>query len=597
MQAQRFSRPRFLLLGGGLLSLLAIGAYLLLGRSASPDSILGEVPAWELTPGQQLRYEMVYKGSLPATQQSFEVRGELSLTVLAREGEGYAVWLRLEEEESSEHPLSPEQAAELLPQLKSGVALQLADRGFSLREAEGSSALSEFWRSFASRTQVHLPQRLSGESYTWPERYEGQDIVANYILEESGALDFSRGLSLQKSFENQTQRQRVKASGRLRLRPGMQGLAAFDLAIEEEWPTPAAPVVLRSELSLSWRGERSIDLASWKASPPAPAPPQQLAIQKQVLGSRAWNDILREIEALAPGQAWPQALYLRLKAWISLHPEQFPLLLDWLAREGDPTHLLRPLIKALAGVGSEAAQELLVELMEQQRGSLEEQKRVVTSLGLVSSPSPLAREAIQKLIHENREGTLVQRARLTLGMMGHQLRKSGAAAEARGIEEVLWLELEASTGTRQRDALAALGNFGPSQIERLEPYLHHSDGAMRGGAYWALRFAPAPQTPQILLRSFWQEKDPAARRQIFQALSLRPPHREWQDAIRALAQGPAVETYALELARMLGRRASQLGKDGPPLFSLLQSRITDPGLQKRIAVYEDQMRLKQSPTL
>jgi hypothetical protein len=293
-----------------------------------------------------------------------------------------------------------------------------------------------------------------------------------------------------------------------------------------------------------------------------------------------------------PGSQNSQDLYLKLKAWIYLHPDEIQRLMDRLKGldEGDPA--LKMAIRALASSGRPEAQNALVDLLDSRKSDVPLARKIITTLGLVPEPTAKAQQALQNLSQGPEDTSIRRSSRLALGIMGQRLSQSSdpdAQQRAREIEAQALQNLQKASGLAAiTDALAALGNCGLSRIEDLEPWLTHPDPAIRGQAYFALRFARPTATSAYLVSHYQPEASAEVRRQIVQAISLRtPPDEQWFKAVETLLAYSLPDDDKIVLAKTLIGTVRKHREASLKILGQLLDRTQDPAVRESLAKYQE----------
>lgn len=554
------------------------------------------VPSLRWERGMQQRFALVYSGQIPAQNESQKVfdvtvEGTLLLTILGEASvagaSGTSVWVQLDGASFRSGSSVPESLQlELEQAFKSGAPFRLAERGFAMELLHGSALTKTakyFWEGLAMHARVVVPEQLSQESYQVKEKITTTEASAIYVLpaglaslnEESTAIHLQKTLSTGPAWQSESA---------IAFKPRFAGLEELRHQSQETLDLGGQPLRIRSELSLAALEPLKLaDISNYdERLKTLLQQPQQgsseLSIQSAVLGDLNFPTLW----SLLPREEVSQDLYLKLKAWIILHPGDMGQLLASLRSLDSSDARLRSAIKALGAAAHPEAQALLVGLLGERRDDVPLVKRVVTTLGLVPVPSPEAERAVEQIMQNGQDPGLRRSAQLALGIMGgNLLREPGQEARGQAIEKkALRLLQEAPTDALKQDVLAMLGNLGPANASTLKPYLESENPAVRAHAYFALRRSPDPETPQRLVRAYGAEPALDVRRQILQALYYREADAAWFEGIREILERPLPVDDQLFLARALARHAEKDPRQSTSLLGDLEAKIP-PGTPAR----------------
>lgn len=564
------------------------------GESRAPEASSYRFPplAWER--GDQLRFALHYSGQIPTQsegQKIFDVAvsGQLHLTVLAgreallQEGQGFTVWAQLEDTElRSGAAIPPSLELELANAFRRGAAFRVQERGFALELLHGaglSKTAQYFWEALALRARVQLPTTIATDSFSISEKIAGAVAQASYVLPGGLAAlsDRSATVHLQKTLSTGPAWQ---SESSIVFQPRFAGLGELQNQSRETMDLGGQVLTVMSELRLEAKPAAKIStLADFDARLQhlLAAPPQNAgeeSVQRAVLGDLSFEELWSQLDGAA---AVEQDAYLKLKAWIILNPGRSEELGSALRPLAADDTRLRAAIKALGAAGHPEAQALLLSLMQERSQDVPLMKRLVTTLGLVSLPSPAAERAVSHLMQSSQDPALRRSAQLALGIMGGRLlRQPGQEVRGQAIEKKALdaLRLAKSDSARQ-DLLAMLGNLGPTSIGSLAPYLKHENPSVRAQAYFALRRSPDPETPQRLVRAYGEEKALEVRRQILEALYYREADAAWFEGVREILEKALPVDEQLFLARALARHAAKDPRQSASLLADIEAKIPE----------------------
>lgn len=570
-----------------------------------------EVPAWTLVRGQELIYDMTYSGSgrFPGqTDEAFQVQllGTLHILVLSEETDGYRVWLSIRPDGSPQlnHVPAPIQSS-LLKGWIEGIGARLATRGFNLDPelpADMDDTVSQFWQSVCERMQVSLPTVLPTPIWEQEEIMAGGAVLARYEIDPthlSPAL-LAEKIYIQKSFDaSPVPQKKISGESLVLLNPRFEGLEQLQADAREVQELNGQSWSSDSSLKLQWQKQvtqtesRLASLESrWGESRGEPGSSQETSIQKAALGSLGLDDLWSQM--LQPGTQSSQELYLKLKAWIYLHPAEIRRLMDRLKAldESDPS--LKMAIRALAAAGQAEAQNALVELLDQRQEDVPLARKIITTLGLVPDPTPKAQESLERLSQAREDSAVRRSSRLALGMMGQRLSQNQDPEAQKRAQQLEFLALEnlrqAQGLVAITEALAVIGNCGVSRMEDLEPWLTHPDPAIRGQAFFALRFARAGNAVDYLVDHYRIEASAEVRRQIMQAISLRTPEEAWFQATQKLLMQPLSDEDKITLAKCLVGTVRKYRESSLKMLAQLLEQTQDAAVRESLAKYQETAR-------
>lgn len=536
--------------------------------------------------GQELRYALDYRGR---SGDEVRLKGELHLVLLGREKDAWRVWARIGSIKAKETELPPLWRKQLLPSLQRGAPLLLASSGFQLTSAGASQTMaSSFWSSLGELARVSLHGER--ESFHVQEMIDQMEADAHYQLVSSApqAEQWVKTYQLrhaQASGEGQATIDWVSGSAPLR---ELKAHRRLEMAFQDR------KLRSESELSLVLLSDSLLtreEQDEWEALARVPVrePTQMELIQTQALGTSDWAQLRAQMQALAGKTPWPQDLYLKVKAWIFLHPNDLSAVREPLRVAAADSSEFKGLVKALTAAAHPEAQALLAAILDERGGEEEAGERLVMSLGLVAGPTLATQRTLERLAAS--ASPLARGAKLSLGIVGNRLKRTDPA-RATAIEEALWKSLREGNREEQVGALSALGNLGPSRIDELEPFLQSPESELRGQAYYALRFSNHPQLAQRWAQAYRSESDQAARERILAGLSLREPDALWLASVEALVSSPLQAASIQSLARLILRHAASYPEASLRLLSALEAQAAEPALKSLIVSWGDMARSK-----
>jgi hypothetical protein len=319
---------------------------------------------------------------------------------------------------------------------------------------------------------------------------------------------------------------------------------------------------------------------------------QEASIQKAALGGLGLDELWDQMHQ--PGTQSSQGLYLKLKAWIYLHPAEVRRLVERLKGLDESDPALKMSIRALAAAGQPEAQNALVELLELRQSDATLARKIITTLGLVPAPTLKAQETLVQLSTAPEDSPVRRSSRLALGIMGQRLSQNQDPESQKRAEHLEALALENLRAARglaaTTEALAVIGNCGVSRFEDLQPWLTHPDPAIRGQAWFALRFAKPITTPDYLAEQYAVEASAEVRRQILQAMSLRSPDEAWFQGLRKLLAQPLSDEDRITLAKSLVGTVRRHRETALNILTQLLEQTQDAAVRESLAKYQETAR-------
>ncbi|MCX6131910.1 MAG: hypothetical protein NTX25_22990, partial [Proteobacteria bacterium] len=312
-------------------------------------------------------------------------------------------------------------------------------------------------------------------------------------------------------------------------------------------------------------------------------------IQEIALGAKSFDEIWALISEEKLDTA-DQDAYLKLKAWIYLHPDEMKTLKEHLQTLADTDLALRLSIRALAAAGHPAAQDVLLGLLQERQANIPLARKLLSTLGFIEEPSPAAQKVLEHLSQSAKDPSLQRSSRLALGIMGQHLKQSPQIDSQERADTILDHAMQrlraAHTETEITDELASIGNAGPKHVAALKPWLGDSNPKIRGQAYFALRFAEPSETSLFLGSSYLTETLPAVRSQIVQALTLRKIDDEWFQAIQNLVSAGPAANDQLAIAKSLMRGMAINRTKTLDIFQKLQEKTQDGELKRALSSFQ-----------
>lgn len=569
-----------------------------------------DVPSLTLVRGQELIYDLTYIGSgrFPGqTNNALEERlqGTLHILILSEETDSYRVWLSIQPEGAPQLDNIPApMRLSLQKSWTEGVGARMALRGFHIdpETTPGmDSTAAQFWQNLSERMQVDLPPVLLTPVWNQQETMAGGTVKARYEIDPTllNPAMLGEKIYVQKSFDASPLPQR-KLSGEslILLKPRFEGLDQLQAEAREVQELNGQSWASDTTLKLQWQKQNQQNEARvaslearWGKSQAEgrAASSQETSIQKVALGSLGLDELWNLINQADSQHS--QDLYLKLKAWVYLHPDEIQRLVDRLKglSEGDPA--LKMAIRALAAAGQPEAQNALVDLLDQRQADVSLARKIITTLGLLPEPTLKAQQSLERLSQAPEDSAVRRNSRLALGMMGQRLGQSQnpeARKRAEQIEAQALENLRRAVGlAATTEALAVLGNCGLSRIEDLDPWLKHPDPAIRGQAFFALRFARPVGTGDYLVSHYPIEASAEVRRQILQAMSLRTRDDTWFQAVQKLLGHSLADEDKITLAKSLIGTVRKHREASLKILEQLLEQTQDAAVRENLAKYQE----------
>lgn len=598
--------------------LLGLGIYhghLLPGPSLPASPSFSEwpltLPLWTPTRGEEWTYDLSYRGQaqwpgLPEDGLAFGLEGKLSILILSEDHDDLKVWMRIQPDAENGWNLVPQNVQDALrASWFSGVGAWMSARGFFLKpELAGlDPAVQQFWKSLAERLQVRLPAELS--SFRWQNEEEHGDIplLVDYALDPKIFLEShsGKGFHVTRSFAQAGNSERlIQGKTQAVFAPRFAGILVLEAETHEEQQFQGQMWSSESRLSLRWKETATLDEAALATVEHVrdmrqlqkSATAEEASIHRQALGSMDFDTLWDKLRTGTEANA--DDLYLKLKAWVYLHPHRLDILLERIKGRDAADPLMKTAIRALAGSGRSEGQNALVVLLQQHDSDEQLGLKIISTLAFVPEPTQKAQEAVEALSRGPVDNPLRSSSHLVLGAMGRQLAASPEPASrerAKTIEKVILDSLRSASGRRAiLDALAVVGNFGINRLDDLQPWLNDPDPEIRANAYFALRFGKPENTPEFLAKAFSLESDVHVRRQMLQALALRPANAHWFQATQSLVAGPLTDAEKVALARSLVSNVRQHGETSMRLLQALLDQTQDQALRENLARFQEAAR-------
>lgn len=251
-------------------------------------------------------------------------------------------------------------------------------------------------------------------------------------------------------------------------------------------------------------------------------------------------------------------LYQKFKALIYLHPESCKKLAR-VAAAGNPDGLAsRVLIRAMATIGSPAAQDAIVEVMRARAKDASFVMSIIPVLGMFDEPAAGTETALKRLAYHSNDQDIAFTAQLALGAMAGNLAEDDPERAQHIIDEFMSKYPSPSETQDISRVILVLSNARMEKyLPTLKMYAAHSMPEARSDAMYALRFFPGESVETILIHALTLDSDATTRFEA--ATSLR--YMEASDRVVAALEGAyakeQVGKIRIEILKSLWRSVRQ----------------------------------------
>jgi hemoglobin-like flavoprotein len=205
---------------------------------------------------------------------------------------------------------------------------------------------------------------------------------------------------------------------------------------------------------------------------------------------------------------------------------------------------------ALVTSATPYAQEVMAGYIIAQKSNWNALKKIIPSCGVVANPTYPLQQMLEVIAFDKQAADNNRAAaQLALGNIAGTVRKT-AIARADSIA----VRLAALLANQGDDLLylSALGNCGTSSSLRfIIPYLSDTNMAIKGMAFYALRFIEEPAVDSIFVRALQQEQDADLLINIFNALYFRSSQQGMIEALEHIIQQHAPDKVRLSALQVL----------------------------------------------
>ncbi|QVL34097.1 HEAT repeat domain-containing protein [Telmatocola sphagniphila] len=255
----------------------------------------------------------------------------------------------------------------------------------------------------------------------------------------------------------------------------------------------------------------------------APADIKKLQIKQ--LGDSTFESLVADLVREESNQQEKKdqtPLYLKIKAFMVVHPESSERWGD-LARRATPGSLTLKLIPtALVSVGDDESQLALLNLLKARSPEPLVAQSLLVTISQIKAPTLALEEAVRDLARNSPIPGLAPLAQLCLGSIARNLSKTAAPRAAQivawAVEEIQKADSEEKT----QHWLMILGNAGLSEsVPIISSYLNDKSNILRRTAISALRFIHSKETEEILLHTLTTDSDSDIREEVVVTFRFR----------------------------------------------------------------------------
>jgi hypothetical protein len=336
--------------------------------------------------------------------------------------------------------------------------------------------------------------------------------------------------------------QRRVGDSSVRLRVELAGVDCLDAAAR-------ARKLALAQADAAWHAPRA-SLASDMESPRE----RSASISRSTLGEDTLATLLEALDRLGSGSSGAPsetALYLKLKALLSLDPAAADPLGQRAASLEATGRAWRLVIDALAGAGHPQAQAALRAALARSQTEVSTQVLVLT-LATLAEPAAESVEAVAVIAASVGRPRLAATAQLGLAVMARRLRTSDPRRSESLVAGFVG-RLEASDADLgRRHWLMVLGNAGArSSLIAIARHLSDPEASTRATAVGALRWIDDARVQPLLLRALARDPDESVRVAAARTIAFRPPEPEGARALRSAFRSDPRDQARVALAEVL----------------------------------------------
>lgn len=300
-------------------------------------------------------------------------------------------------------------------------------------------------------------------------------------------------------------------------------------------------------------------------------------MQRQELGSLSWQAV--ENLVMTANQENMTQAFLKLKAYLILHPSSADKVTDLLVTLNSQDSRFGLMALALAEAGTEASQLALVDGLQRLQEPTDK-VGLLRHAGLAKQPGIALEEAFKEISQSNQNTEVKQTANLALSNVALTV-KSSEPSRYRDLLKSAKIRLDqAKDYASTVNALNELGNYGTHEaLGWAEQYQKHPAPGIRATALETLRFVEGQQAEQLLLERLNKDPNDLVRNTAAQELNYRRLSKSGLNEVKQLLNNKPNERVKTLLLTTLAHHATQ---DNEIRAKLKYYRDNDPSKEVRL---------------
>ncbi len=251
----------------------------------------------------------------------------------------------------------------------------------------------------------------------------------------------------------------------------------------------------------------------------------EASIHERQLGEATLESLLAELkraESEAPHDFNSTEFYLKLKSLIYLDPESCETLGNVLS-QASPKSLTMSLIpKALSTIGHHKAQAALVKAIKAHSKDRDALFMLINPLATVSEPTKEAEEALRNLAFDSKDPDIRAMAQLALGAQARRISVFAPERAGKIVDRFIEELRRSSSSEIKKQLLLAIGNSGSARaLKEISKLAKDPLPDLRATALHALRFIDSPEAEKLLLDAVISDNNGSVRVAAANALGYR----------------------------------------------------------------------------
>ncbi len=243
------------------------------------------------------------------------------------------------------------------------------------------------------------------------------------------------------------------------------------------------------------------------------------------LGDSTLETLLADLTN-AESTAGPQfdftPLFLKFRALGYLHPEACKSMGDVLGDAKADSLTMKVLSLALNAIGSADAQAALASAIKKHATDRDALYKLLFQISTVERPTPLAEDTLRDLSYGSADPQIKAMGQLSLGSMARRLALTAPERAAAIVDRFTSELASASSNDAKRQLLLALGNAGaPASVPAIARFKDDEDPDLRGVVVRALRFIESAEAEGVILRALASDAEASVRLQAADTLANR----------------------------------------------------------------------------